>query len=44
MMSQSQPPSELQKKEVVNFLVDFLSDLIVTVILKYKTQTAKDNK
>jgi hypothetical protein len=43
-MSQLQPTQETQKKEAVNFLVDFLSDLIVTVILKYKNQTTNKDK
>lgn len=40
----SQSSTEIQKKEALNFLVDFLSDLIVTVILKYKNHTTNKGK
>jgi len=43
-MSQSPQHQNLQKKEAINFLVDFLSDLIVTVILKYKNHTTSKDK
>jgi hypothetical protein len=40
----SQSSTEIQRKEATNFLVDFLSDLIVTVILKYKNHSTKKDK